>query len=169
MPLVELLAEVLRLQPDDDAEKRRHKIEDRLTDLDPGLLDTLPYLNALLGVPEADDPIAGMDPQLRKQRTLDAIKRVLVRESLAQPLMVIFEDLHWFDTESLEFLTLLADSLANLRILMLVNHRPEFAHPWGGKSYYRQLRLDPLEADTGGGAAVRTVDRCRSSCARSRS
>src|SRR6202035_4035246 len=99
----------------------------------PGLLDALAYLHALLGISEANDPIAGMNPQLRKQRTLDAIKRVLVRESLAQPLMVIFEDLHWFDAESLEFLTVLADSLANLKILMLVNHRPEFKHAWGGK------------------------------------
>ena len=147
LPLVGLLQKYFDLQPADDGGTRRHKIKSRLTDLDPGLLDTLPYLNALLGVPEADDPIAGMDRQLRKQRTLDAIKRLLVRESLEQPLMVIFEDLHWFDTESLEFLTLLADSLGNLKILMLVNHRPEFAHPSEGKSYYRQLRLDPLEAN----------------------
>jgi class 3 adenylate cyclase/tetratricopeptide (TPR) repeat protein len=147
LPLVELLQRYLDLQPADDGEKRRHKIKSRLTNLDPGLLDTLPYLNALLGVPEADDPIAGMDRQLRKQRTLDAIKRLLVRDSLEQPLMIIFEDLHWFDTESLEFLTLLADSLGNLKILMLVNHRPEFTHPSSGKSYYRQLRLDPLEAN----------------------
>ncbi len=103
LPFVELLQKYFDIQPDDDGEKRRHKIQSRLTDLDAGLLDTVPYLNALLGVPEADDPIAGMDRQLRKQRTLDAIKRVLVRESLAQPLLVIFEDLHWFDTESLEF------------------------------------------------------------------
>jgi class 3 adenylate cyclase/predicted ATPase len=148
LPLVEMLQKYFDFEPDDDEEKRRQKIEDRITDLDPGLLDTLPYLHTLLGISEAEDPIDGMNPQLRKQRTLDAIKRVLVRESLVQPLMVIFEDLHWFDTESLEFLTLLADSLANLRILMLVNHRPEFAHPWGGKSYYRQLRVEPLEADT---------------------
>ena len=81
-------------------------------------------MSALLGVLEADDPIAGMDGQLRKHRTLEAIKRLLVRESLAQPLLIIFEDLHWFDAESLEFLTLLADSLPALRMLMLVNHRP---------------------------------------------
>jgi class 3 adenylate cyclase/predicted ATPase len=147
LPLVELLQKYFDLQPDDDGEKRRQKIKSRLTKLDPGLLDSVPYLNALLGVPEADDPIAGMDRQLRKQRTLDAIKRMLVRESLAQPLVFIFEELHWFDTESLEFLTLLADSLANLKMLMLVNHRPEFAYPSGGKSYFRQLRLDPLEAN----------------------
>ena len=147
LPLVEMLQKYFDFQPDDDEDQRRQKIQDRITSLDPGLLDTLAYLHALLGISEADDPIAGMNPQLRKQRTLDAIKRVLVRESLAQPLMVIFEDLHWFDAESLEFLTLLADSLANLNILMLVNHRPEFTPAWGGKSYYRQLRIDPLEAD----------------------
>ncbi len=142
-----LLQKYLDLQPADDAEKRRHKVKSRLTDLDPCLLDTLPFLNALLGIPEANDPIAGMDRQLRKQRTLDAIKRLRVRDSLAQPLVIIFEDLHWFDSESLEFLTLLADSLANLKILMLVNHRPDFTHSSAGKSYYRQLRLEPLEAN----------------------
>ena len=65
-----------------------------------------------------------MDGQLLKHRTLEAIKRLLVRESLAQPLLIIFEDLHWFDAESLEFMTLLADSLPALRMLMLVNHGP---------------------------------------------
>ena len=146
LPLIELLQKYFELQPDDDAEKRRYKITSRLLGLDPVLLDTVPYLNALLGVAEADDPIGQMALPLRKQRTLDAIKRLLVRESLVQPLLIIFEDLHWFDTESLEFLTLFANSLANLQILMLLNHRPEFTHSSGGKSYYRQLRLDPLEA-----------------------
>ena len=149
LPLVEMLQKYFDFdfQPDDDGVERRRKIENRLTQLDPGLLDTLPYVSALLGVLEADDPIAGMDGQLRKHRTLEAIKRLLVRESLAQPLLIIFEDLHWFDAESLEFLTLLADSLPALRMLMLVNHRPGFAHPSHAKSYYRQLRLDPLEAN----------------------
>jgi class 3 adenylate cyclase/predicted ATPase len=147
LPLVELLQKYFDFKPEDDGEKRRQKIESRFTSLDSGLLETVPYLNVLLGIPEADDPIAGMERQVRKRRTLDAIKRLLVRESLAQPLLIIFEDLHWFDTESLEFLTLLVDSLATLRMLMLVNHRPEFAPPSRGKSYYRELRLDPLEAN----------------------
>lgn len=147
LPLVEMLQKYFDFQPNDDAAERRRKIENRLSKLDSGLLDTLPYVNALLGVLEADDPIAGMDGQLRKHRTLDAIKRLLVRESLAQPLLIIFEDLHWFDAESLEFLTLLADSLPALRMLMLVNHRPGFANPSHAKSYYRQLRLDALEAN----------------------
>ena len=85
-----------------------------------------------------------MDGQIKKRRTLDAIKRILLRESLNQPLMVIFEDLHWIDEETRAFLNLLADSIGTAKVLLLVNYRPEYQHQWGGKTYYTQLRLDPL-------------------------
>jgi tetratricopeptide (TPR) repeat protein len=85
-----------------------------------------------------------MDAQIRRRRTLDAIKRVLLRESLNQPLMVMFEDLHWIDDETEAFLNLLADSIGTAKILLLVNYRPEYSHGWGNKTYYTQLRLDPL-------------------------
>ena len=98
----------------------------------------------MLGIVEGDDPLAQMDGQVRKRRTLDAIKRMLLRESLNQPLMVIFEDLHWIDEETQEFLNLLADSIGTAKILLLVNYRPEYSHPWNSKTYYTQLRLDPL-------------------------
>ena len=64
--------------------------------------------------------------------------------------MVIFEDLHWIDEETQDFLNLLADSIANAKILLLVNYRPEYSHQWGSRTYYTQLRLDPLgkEFDT---------------------
>src|SRR5262249_577651 len=64
--------------------------------------------------------------------------------SLGQPLIVIFEDLHWIDGETQALLNLLVDGIANTRILLLVNYRPEYHHQWGGKTYYSQLRLDPL-------------------------
>src|SRR5207244_4153309 len=67
-----------------------------------------------------------------------------LRESLNQPLIVIFEDLHWVDDETLAFLSGLAESVANARILLLINYRPEYQHDWGSKTYYTQLRLDPL-------------------------
>ncbi len=85
-----------------------------------------------------------MDPQLRRRRTFEALKRVLVRESFNQPLILIFEDLHWLDAETQAFLTLLSESIATARILLLVNYRPEYHHEWGNKTYYIQLRLDPL-------------------------
>ena len=104
----------------------------------------IPYLFTLLDIVEGADPLAQMDGQLKKRRTLEAIKRILLRESLNQPLMVIFEDLHWIDEATQEFLNLLADSLGTAKLLLLVNYRPEYSHKWGSKTYYTQLRLDPL-------------------------
>src|SRR2546425_948925 len=112
--------------------------------LDRSLEDTLPYLLALLGGAEATVALQQMDPQIRKRRTLEAIKRLLVRESLNQPLIIIFEDLHWLDNETQAFLSLLSESVASARLLLLVNYRPEYRHGWGSKTYYTQLRLDPL-------------------------
>ena len=117
-----------------------------LTALDPALQDTLPYLFGLLGIVEGPDPLAQMDPQIKRQRTLDAIKRIVLRESLKQPVVVIFEDLHWIDAQTQALLDLLADSIANARVLLLVNYRPEYRHEWTNKSHYSQLRLDPLAA-----------------------
>jgi predicted ATPase len=85
-----------------------------------------------------------VDAGTRKLRALDAVKRILVRESLGQPLMVVFEDLHWIDEETQFFLNLLADAIGTSKILMLVNYRPEYSHRWNSKPYHTQLRLDPL-------------------------
>src|SRR5262249_51190694 len=82
----------------------------------------------------------------RRQRTLDALKRVLLRESPVQPLLVVFEDLHWIDTETQALLDSLVESLPPARLLLLVNYRPEYQHTWGSKTSYAQLRLDPLPA-----------------------
>jgi predicted ATPase len=85
-----------------------------------------------------------MDPQLKRQRTFDALTRVLLRESLHQPLLLLIEDLHWLDSETDAWLHLLSERLATVRLLLLVNYRPEYQHAWGSKTYYTQLRLDPL-------------------------
>jgi tetratricopeptide (TPR) repeat protein len=91
-----------------------------------------------------------MDPQVRKRRTLDAVKRILLRESLNQPLMLVFEDLHWIDEETQALFDLLADSIGTARILILANYRAGYTHRWGAKSYYTQLRLDPLGKESAG-------------------
>jgi class 3 adenylate cyclase len=144
LPVLDLLHSYFDIKSEDDARKRREKVNGRIVTLDPGLEDTRPYLFALLGIGDGDDPLAQMDANLRRRRTLDAIKRILLRESLNQPLMVIFEDLHWIDDQTQEFLNLLVDSIANAKILLLVNYRPQYSHQWGSRTYYTQLRLDPL-------------------------
>src|SRR2546428_9393924 len=85
-----------------------------------------------------------MDPQIRRRRIFEALKRLFLRESLNQPLILIFEDLHWIDTETQGFLDILSESVASARLLLLVNYRPEYRHEWGSKTYYTQLRLSPL-------------------------
>src|SRR5262249_37614421 len=78
----------------------------------------------------------------------DGVKRLLLRESQVQPVVVVFEDLHWIDAETQALLDSLVESLPTTRVLLLVNHRPEYRHDWSGKTYYRQLRIDPLPPES---------------------
>src|SRR4029077_10910474 len=93
-------------------------------------------------VPE-DSPFLKLDPPQRRQRTLDGLKRLLLRESQIQPLLLVFEDLHWIDAETQALLDILVDSLPTARLVLLVNYRPEYQHGWGSKTSYTRLRLDP--------------------------
>ena len=114
--------------------------------LDAALQDTIPALLSLLDALPEDSPFQQLDPPQRRQRTLDALKRVLLRESQAQPLLLVFEDLHWIDSETQALLDSLVESLPTARLLLLVNYRLEYLHGWGSKTYYTHLRLDPLPA-----------------------
>jgi len=78
-----------------------------------------------------------LDPPQRRQRTLDGLKCLLLRESQVQPLLLTFEDLHWIDTETQALLDSLVESLPPAKLLLLVNYRPEYQHGWGSKTYYR--------------------------------
>jgi predicted ATPase/class 3 adenylate cyclase len=144
LPLIDLLKNYFQLGLHDDERQRREKITGRVLTLDRSLEDTLPYFFFLLGIAEPTSPLQQMDPQIRRRRTLEAIKRVLVRESLDQPLIVIFEDLHWLDAETQAFLQLLSEAIPATCMLLLVNYRPEYQHAWSGKTFFSQLRLDPL-------------------------
>jgi class 3 adenylate cyclase/tetratricopeptide (TPR) repeat protein len=144
LPVIDLLRNYFEISAADDGRKRREKVAGKITVLDRSLEDTLPYLFSLLGIVEDDDSLAQTEPRIKKRRMLEAIKRILLRESLNQPLMVVFEDLHWMDGESDALINLLADSIGTSRLLLLVNYRPEYHHQWGSKTYYAQLRLDPL-------------------------
>ena len=144
LPVLELLKSYFELADEDDDSRRSAKVEAKARGLDPALAETLPYILSLLGIASAGASLAMMDAQVRRRRTLEVVKRIIIRESLKQPLVVIFEDLHWIDAETQELLDLLVDSVASARILLLVNYRPEYRHDWGNRTCYTQLRLDPL-------------------------
>ena len=144
LPVADLLRGYFQIEAADDARKIREKVTGKLLSLDRALEPALPPLLALLDVPVDDPGWSHAEPAQRRQRTLEAVKHLLLRESQVQPLIVVFEDLHWIDTETQAFLDGLVESLPTARLLLLVNYRPEYRHGWSGKSYYRQLRIDPL-------------------------
>src|SRR5262249_18280487 len=130
--------------PQDDERKRREKVGGKVLMLDRSFEDTLPYLFTLLGIAEPSSSLQQMDPPIRKQPTVAATKQLLVREGLNQPLILIFPDLDWLHPETRRFRSLLSESIATAKIRLLTNYRPEYQQEWGNRSFFSQLRLDPL-------------------------
>ena len=143
-PVIELLRVYFEIDSRDDPRRIREKVTGKVLTLAGALAPAVPALLALLDVPSDDAAWQALDPLQRRQRTLDALKHLLLRESEVQPLVVVFEDLHWIDGETQALLDGLVDSVPTARLALLVNYRPEYRHAWGGKTFYRQLRIDPL-------------------------
>jgi DNA-binding SARP family transcriptional activator/class 3 adenylate cyclase len=147
LPVIDLLKGYFRIGGRDDLREVREKVTGKLLTLDESLKPLLSPLLALLDVPVDDPSWRALDPPERRQRTLDAVKRLLLREAREQPLLVIFEDLHWIDGETQALLDGLVDSLASARLLLLGTYRLEYQHTWGSKTYYSETRLDALPVE----------------------
>jgi class 3 adenylate cyclase/tetratricopeptide (TPR) repeat protein len=160
-PLIEMLRRYFQIADGDGSESIQARVMTHILELDKVLKDAIPPILSLLGalpdevhpsaalaqfkdVVDATERYLAMDPQQRRRLTLDAVKRVLIRETQRQPLLIVFEDLHWIDNETQTFLDSLIESLPMTRIVLLVDYRPEYSHRWGDKTYYTQLRVDPL-------------------------
>ena len=147
LPVSDLLKGYFHIADRDAPRDIREKVTGKILTLDRALEATLPALLALLDV--GDDPQwQALDAPQRQQRTLEAVKRLLLREAQVQPLVVVFEDLHWIDSETQAILDSLVESLPPARLLLLVNYRPEYEHRWGSKTSYTQVRLDPLPPES---------------------
>ena len=150
-PLIELLKRYAHVEEQDDTRTIRAKVTGQVVTLDAGLQDVIPALLWLLDALPEESPFLTLDPPQRRQRTLDALQRMLLRESQGQPLLLVCEDLHWIDAETQALLDCLVESMPTAHLLMLVNYRPEYQHSWGNNPFYTQLRLEPLppaSADT---------------------
>jgi predicted ATPase/class 3 adenylate cyclase len=150
LPVIELLQGYFHIEATDDVRKIRETVTGKVFSLDRALEPALAPLLALLDVPVDDHEWTRLDPPQRRQRTLDAMKRLLLRESHVQPLVLVFEDLHWSDSETQAVLEGLVESLPTARVLLLVTYRAEYQHAWGSKTYYRQLQIDALSAASAG-------------------
>ena len=143
-PVVDLLKRYVHVEEGDDPRTIRAKVTGQILTLDDSLQETIPALLSLLDALPDDSLFLQLDPPQQRQRTLDGLKRILLRESQVQPVLLVFEDLHWIDSETQALLDRLVESLPTAQLLLLVNYRPEYQHGWGSKTFYTQLRLDPL-------------------------
>jgi class 3 adenylate cyclase/tetratricopeptide (TPR) repeat protein len=148
LPVIDLCKSYFRIEARDDARSIREKVTGKLLTLDESLRAMVPGFLSLLDVPTDDALWDALDAGQRRRRTIDGLRRMLLRESQVQPLCLVFEDLHWVDAETQGLLDSLVESLPTARLLLLVNYRPEYSHGWGSKTYYSQLRLDPLAAES---------------------
>src|SRR5262245_33096543 len=147
-PIVDLLKRYTHVEDADEPRTMRAKVTGQVLTLDDTLQETIPALLWLLDALPDDSLFRTLEPAQRRRRTLEALKRVLLRESQVQPVLLVFEDLHWIDAEPQALLDSLVESLPTARLLLLVNYRPEYQHGWGSKTYYTQLRLDPLPRES---------------------
>ena len=144
LPVIGLLKSYCQIEDRDDHRTIREKISGKLVTLDQKLMPVLPALLSLLDVPIDDPDWSKIDPPQRRERTLDAVKRLLLRESQVQPVCLVIENLHWIDSETQILLDRLIEGLQSACILLLTNYRPEYQHTWANKTYYTQMRLTPL-------------------------
>jgi tetratricopeptide (TPR) repeat protein len=144
LPVIDLLKIYFQLDAHDEHQTIRDKVLGKLRLLDEELMPALPAVLALLDIPVDDPHWQALEPPQRRQRTLEACMCLLLQASQGQPLLVVVENLHWIDTATQAFLDRLVDSLPHTPIVLLVNYRPDYHHGWGNKTYYTQLRLDPL-------------------------
>jgi class 3 adenylate cyclase/tetratricopeptide (TPR) repeat protein len=160
LPVIELLRNYFALVAGEESANIRNKVVEQMLSLDKGLCDSIPPILTLLDalspegasneIAEVSEAIARfrqLEPQEKRSRTFDALSRLLSSESRRQPVLAVFEDLHWIDNETQIFLDLLVDSLPSSRILLLVNYRPGYTHNWAGKEYYTLLQVRPLSTE----------------------
>jgi DNA-binding NtrC family response regulator/tetratricopeptide (TPR) repeat protein len=147
LPIVEMLRRYFQLEGAEPPAQVRDRVSDRVRELDENLLPSLPPLLTLLDVPVTDSQWVGLDPPQRRRRTLDALKRLILRESRRQPVLLVLEDAHWVDTETQAVLDALVDGgLPTADLLLLLTYRPEYSHAWGSKTFFTQIRVDPLSS-----------------------
>ena len=144
-PVIEHLQRVLHWHSTDAPEARLAALEQALRTSRLPLEEVTPLLAALLSLPHpAHYPVLQLTPQRQRQKTHDALVAWLLAEAEQQPVLAVWEDLHWADPSTLEFLGLVLDQVPTARMLTLLTCRPEFQPPWASRSHLTQITLTRL-------------------------
>jgi class 3 adenylate cyclase/predicted ATPase len=147
-PIIGMLQDCFGISDVDDLAARRSKIESALGPLLSGLNEIRPFLFGLLGVVDDPDPLRQMDPAVRHDKIIEAIIEIFLAESLNQPVVLIFEDLHWIDDQTKSLLGRLAVSIGCARILLLTSYRPEYIPNWQDGDNVIEIALEPLSLES---------------------
>ena len=146
-PLIRGIEKLASLRPDEGDSERLAKLE-AVLDPDAEDRETLPLVAELLSIPIPQrDALPPMIPEEKKAKTAAALLNLLVQLTARQPLLLIFEDLHWVDPSSLELVGEAIQRLESLSVLMLATWRPEFEPPWGDSERIVTLRLNRLSRE----------------------
>jgi class 3 adenylate cyclase/tetratricopeptide (TPR) repeat protein len=145
-PLIDLLRRNFRIEEGDTERAIIQKIERGVLRLGEDLRPLLPYLRYLLSVDPGDPAVLTMDPQQRRGEIFDALRRLTVRASEVRPQVAVFEDAHWMDQATEEYLLFTADSVPTSRVLRILTYRPGYVHPFGERTYHARIALNTLSA-----------------------
>jgi class 3 adenylate cyclase/predicted ATPase len=144
-PVIDHLQRLLHWHRDMLPEARLATLEQALQAARLPLEEAVPLLASLLAVPVPERyPPLTLSPQRQKQKTQEALVAWLLAETAQQPVLAVWEDLHWADPSTLDLLGLLLDQVPTARVLLVLTARPEFRPPWGLRAHLTQLTLTRL-------------------------
>ena len=143
-PLIDLLRRAFHVDEGDPEAAVLGKIEDHVLRWGEDLRPILPFVRSLLAVDPGDPDVAGMEPDMRRARIFEATRRLFLRAAEVRPLVIVYQDVHWMDQATEEYLALMADSIATWRILMILTSRPGYTPSFADRSYHTRLALQTL-------------------------
>ncbi len=144
-PVLELLRDAFSIGPNDTNEVSRRRIVDFLHSRG-DFNEIVPVLFDFLGLSDAAHPVPKLDSTVRKERLLNFVQQVLHSRPHDEVVVVVFDDLHWIDPASEEFVEAIVDAIVGTKTLLVLNFRPGLLAPWMQRSHYRQINLAPLES-----------------------
>ncbi|MBT4266045.1 MAG: AAA family ATPase [Deltaproteobacteria bacterium] len=148
LPILSILKSYFRILESDTEAIVKKKLREKIQALDDTLISDISPLQDILSVPVDDESYQELEPRQKREQIFEAVRNILIKESENRPVVIALDDMHWIDKSSEAILDFLIGWLANTHILLILLYRPEYSHPWNGKSYYTRIGLDQLSDES---------------------